>query len=117
MKETKRVLVTVKTYPHPSQKHRELVCVAGVQEDGSFIRLYPVPFRYLEKGEQFAKYQWIELQVVRNSKDRRSESFRIVPDTIRGGENFYRRELGRTKATHFAKITPDNVRIARATAN
>ena len=86
MAETKRILVTVKTYPHPSQKHRELVCVAGVQEDGSFIRLYPVPFRYLEKGEQFAKYQWIELQVARNSKDHRPESFRPIPDTIHLGE-------------------------------
>lgn len=86
MSETKRILVTVKTYPHPSEKYRELVCVAGVQEDGSLIRLYPVPFRYLDRSEQFAKYQWIELQVEKNRKDYRPESFRPFPETICLGE-------------------------------
>jgi len=82
MKEHKRVLVTVKTYPNPSKKYQELVCVAGVQEDGSFIRLYPVQFRHLDPAEQFVKYQWIELQVEKNRKDHRPESFRPTPDTI-----------------------------------
>ena len=42
-----RVLVTVKTYPCLSQKYDELVCTAGLREDGSWIRIYPVPFRKL----------------------------------------------------------------------
>jgi hypothetical protein len=29
-----RVLITVKTYPLPSGKYEELVCTAGVLEDG-----------------------------------------------------------------------------------
>ena len=78
--------MTVKTYPHPSKTYHELVCVAGVQEDGSFVRLYPVQFRHLDITEQFAKYQWIELQVEKNQKDHRPESFRPVPNTIRLGE-------------------------------
>lgn len=86
MTETKRVLVTVKTYPHPSKTYRELVCVAGVQEDGSFIRLYPVQFRHLDRNEQFSKYQWIELKVEKNQKDHRPESFRPVAGSICLGE-------------------------------
>jgi hypothetical protein len=37
----KRVFITVKTYPPLSEKYDELVCTAGISEDGSWIRLYP----------------------------------------------------------------------------
>ena len=40
-----KVLITVKTYPSLSAKYGELVCTAGFLEDGSWIRLYPIPFR------------------------------------------------------------------------
>jgi hypothetical protein len=40
-----KVLNTVKTYPTLSAKYDELVCTAGFREDGTWIRLYPVPFR------------------------------------------------------------------------
>lgn len=42
-----RVLITVKTYPTLSRKYGETVCTAGVREDGSWVRIYPVPFRRL----------------------------------------------------------------------
>ncbi|MYF20247.1 MAG: hypothetical protein F4218_06430 [Synechococcus sp. SB0677_bin_5] len=32
----------VKTYPTLSQKYGETVCTAGVREDGSWMRLYPL---------------------------------------------------------------------------
>ncbi len=73
-----RVLVTVKTYPCLSQKYDELVCTAGLREDGSWIRIYPVPFRKLNPYSQYKKYDWIEVDVVKNSKDTRPESFRPV---------------------------------------
>lgn len=38
-----KVLICVKTYPTLSEKYDELVCTAGVKEDGSWIRIYPVP--------------------------------------------------------------------------
>lgn len=69
-----RVLVTVKAYPQPSRSYDELVCTAGVLEDGSWIRIYPVPFKFLS----FKKYQWVDLDLVRNRKDFRPESFRPV---------------------------------------
>lgn len=71
-----RILITVKTYPTLSRKYGETVCTAGVRQDGSWIRLYPVPFRRLQETEQYSKYDWIECRVVKNRSDPRPESFR-----------------------------------------
>ena len=60
-KRLERVLITVMTYPHPSEKHDELICTAGISEAGDWIRLYPIDYRYRPKHQQFRKYQWIEL--------------------------------------------------------
>lgn len=69
-----RVLVAVKTYPTLSQKYDELVCTAGFLEDGSWIRVYPMPFRKLQS--RYKKWQWIELDLIKNDSDARKESFR-----------------------------------------
>ena len=69
-----RVLIAVKTYPTLSLKYDELVCTAGFLEDGSWIRIYPVPFRKLDS--RYKKWQWIELDLVKNESDSRKESFR-----------------------------------------
>lgn len=50
MGETKRVLVTVMTYPQPSLRYDEIVCTANVLEDGSLVRLYPIDYRYRPYG-------------------------------------------------------------------
>ena len=75
----KRVLVTIKTYPQPSEKYVEIVCTAGICEDGSFIRLYPFPFRNLEEHSKFEKFRWIEVDVVKNANDPRPESYKAFP--------------------------------------
>jgi hypothetical protein len=69
-----KVLITVKTYPLPSNKYEELVCTAGVLEDGRWIRIYPIPFRSLPHDKKFEKYEWIQLGLVRNKSDFRPES-------------------------------------------
>lgn len=71
-----RVLITVKTYPTISAKYDELVCTAGFREDGTWVRIYPVPFRKRAYTEQYKKYDWIELDLVKNKSDFRPESFR-----------------------------------------
>jgi hypothetical protein len=76
-----KVLITAKTYPLPSNKYKELVCTGGVLKDGSFIRLYPLNYRYRSFHEQFKKYQWIELKIEKHPGDSRPESFRPVKDT------------------------------------
>ncbi len=50
-----KVLITVKTYPTLSAKYDELVCTAGFKEDGTWVRLYPVPFRKKSYAEQYKK--------------------------------------------------------------
>ncbi|MBO7562940.1 MAG: hypothetical protein J6T04_08685 [Bacteroidales bacterium] len=71
-----KVLICVKTYPTLSEKYDELVCTAGLREDGSWIRIYPVPFRKLNYSKQYSKWQWIELDLTRKSNDFRPESYR-----------------------------------------
>jgi len=52
------ILIAVKTYPEISRKYTETVCTAGVLADSkTFVRLYPIRFRYLEGELQFKKYQ------------------------------------------------------------
>lgn len=78
------VLITVKTYPTISEKYKELACTAGFRRDSSWIRLYPVPFRFLDHDKRYQKYQWIEVDVARNRGDMRPESFRVInTDEIR----------------------------------
>jgi hypothetical protein len=89
------LLITVKTYPTPSQNHVETVCVAGVRVDKatlSWIRLYPIAFRTLDGEEQFKKYQIVHVPIrARGRSDPRPESYspdmsqidmgQIVPST------------------------------------
>lgn len=78
IKKKEKILIAVKTYPVPSKKYTEVACTAGFRSDGSWIRIYPIPFRLLEKGQQFHKYQWIELELTKNSKDSRPESYNPI---------------------------------------
>lgn len=73
-----KVLITVKTYPAISSKYDELVCTAGFLEDGSWIRIYPIQFRKKSFEEQYKKYDWIEIDLVKNTSDFRKESFKPV---------------------------------------
>ena len=76
MSEKKKIFILVKTYPTISKEYAELVCTAGILEDGSWIRLYPVPFRKLDIEQKYPKYAWIEVDVNRNTKDFRPETYR-----------------------------------------
>ncbi len=76
MKEKKKILITVKTYPVPSKKYDELVCTAGITEDGEWIRLYPVEFRKLPYASRYKKYDLIEAKVEKRTEDFRKESFK-----------------------------------------
>ena len=78
-----RILVTVKTYPTLSRKYGETVCTAGVRADGSWVRLYPVPFRRLDEQDRYRLYDWIECDLRRNDSDPRPETYRpIDPDAL-----------------------------------
>jgi hypothetical protein len=81
-----QVLITVKTYPLPSSTYGELVCTAGLLAGEKWIRIYPIPFRFLQDEHRYPKYGWVELDLIKNTKDFRPESYRPrlgVDETIR----------------------------------
>jgi hypothetical protein len=89
VRERARVMVTVKAQPALSQKHGEVVCVAGIRldtEKPEWIRLFPVPFRDLDKLVKFRKYQVMEVDVVRHRSDTRPESFTPNMDSATLGD-------------------------------
>ena len=77
-----RVLILCKTYPSPSAAHAETSCVAGIEDNGRLIRLFPMPFRLVSGESQFRKWQWITARVEKSRRDHRPESHKIFVDTI-----------------------------------
>lgn len=75
----KKILITVTTYPLPSISYDELVCTAGILEDGSWIRIYPIPlswFREVKRDTGLKKYTWVELDLKKaKTEDFRPESY------------------------------------------
>jgi hypothetical protein len=80
--ETKTVLITARTYPTPAKKGVEVSCTAGITEQGEWIRLFPVPYRFLDVEKRFKKYQWIKARVRKATDDVRPESFKLDADSI-----------------------------------
>jgi hypothetical protein len=83
--ERMQVLVTVKAAPEPSASYGDTVCVAGVRIDSDpyrWVRLYPVPFRYLSSDQQFRKYDVVEVETLPATRDSRTESRRPVWDSL-----------------------------------
>lgn len=83
-----KVLITVTTYPLPSRSYDELVCTAGVTEQGNWIRIYPVPLQFLKgmrnDGKlQTYKYTWIEFDLKKRSDDFRPESHSPIDYTFK----------------------------------
>ena len=79
-----RVLVLVKTMPQLSAKYNDTVCVAGLALNPlRWVRLYPVPFRYLALENQFTKYTLIKVKVHLSNGDPRFESLKIDATSIR----------------------------------
>lgn len=79
--ERKRVLITVRTYPTPAQKTAEQSCTAGITDDGRWIRLFPIPWRFLADERKFRKWQWIDV-AVKKASDFRPESYNPDCDSI-----------------------------------
>jgi len=84
--ERARVLITVKASPEPSKTYGDTVCVAGVRlhEDDrvEWVRIYPVAFRHLQSDQKFSKFEVIEVDLTRSTKDARPESHRPNWETL-----------------------------------
>ena len=107
----KKILIVAKTYPTRSKKYTELVCTAGVDEEGSWYRIYPIPTKTLKEYEGLKKYTWIDAEITKDSSDSRPESYKIntstlkLLNTIEPKENWrYRKDiLLKSKVYHSLK--------------
>lgn len=73
----KKILIVAKTYPTRSKKYIELVCTAGVDEEGNWYRIYPIPTKTLKEYEGLQKYTWIDAEIAKDLSDNRPESYKI----------------------------------------
>lgn len=79
----KKILIVAKTYPTKSKKYKELVCTAGVDEEGNQYRIYPIPTKTLKEYEGFKKYTWIDAEIEKDKSDSRPESFKINTSSVK----------------------------------
>lgn len=78
------VMILVKATPQPSKTYGDTVCVAGLAlNPARWVRLYPVPFRYIPKGSQFPKYAIVNVKVRSAGSDTRHESLKIDAESIK----------------------------------
>jgi len=80
---SEEILIIAKTIPLPSKTYQELVCTVGITRGGKLVRLYPIPYRFLEYPKQYKKYQWIKVDIEKNGKDYRADSYRPLTETIK----------------------------------
>jgi hypothetical protein len=76
--------IIVKAAPRSSQKFGETVCIAGIDIDGRWVRLYPVSFRYLGEPQKFRRWDLVKYRWRRPTaaSDIRDESRRVDPGSI-----------------------------------
>ena len=72
-----RILVLARAIPERSEKYGRLVCVAGINDDNKFRRLYP----YTLQTSRFHKKDVIEVEAGENDRDKRRESRKISGET------------------------------------
>ncbi|HKJ68409.1 MAG TPA: hypothetical protein VKA68_10675 [bacterium] len=72
----RKILITVKIYPGFSTREEEVIYAAGVEEDGTWVRIAPLRFERRCYANQYRKYHWIEMDLVRDRSDQRRESYR-----------------------------------------
>lgn len=85
--ETLEVYIVAITFPTPSNKYGETSCTAGIDKNGNWVRLYPIPLRIMQNAGMnnsvYRKYQWIKVETFPPSNgDRRPESRKCVYENI-----------------------------------
>lgn len=76
------ILIIGKAYPEPSKKYIETVCTGGIAEDGSLVRLYPIPFRYWAEEKRYKVFSFVRVRMCKDPSDRRKESHKIDENSL-----------------------------------
>jgi len=79
----KKILIVAKTYPTKSKKYTELVCTAGVDAEGNWYRIYPIPTKTLKEYQGLKKYTWIDAEILKDKSDARPESYKINISSVK----------------------------------
>lgn len=78
------MMIWGKTSPELSDTYREVVCTgAALESTNELIRIYPVPLRFLNDDQLFAKGHVIEALIAPADRDRRPESRSSILDQSR----------------------------------
>ncbi len=77
--ETLELLVHSKTYPAASGDFFQAVSTGGVQPNGDFVRLHPVPIRFADMSQEIRRWSLIRVRAYRDDEDNRPESWRLDP--------------------------------------
>lgn len=110
------VIVIVKAAPVLTASLDETMCVAGARLTGDgaeWIRLHPVPFRDLATDARFAKYQEIEVELIRPKTDRRPESWTPLAGSIRLGRQLSTEGAWADRRDLVSKLYEANQRSSR----
>lgn len=75
-------IVIIKAAPQVGQRHGETVCCAGIDLQGSWLRLYPISFRTLDEGQKFGRWDRVRFRWRLPNDDRRIESRRVDQDSL-----------------------------------
>jgi len=73
-----RILVLVRAIPEKSERYGYLICVAGINENNEWRRLYPFKFSYGEGLVDFGKKDLIDVVLADPDNDRRRESRKVI---------------------------------------
>ena len=78
------VHIIAKALPQVGDKHGETVCVAALDDNRQWFRLYPITFRMLSGDQRFTRWSrvGVQLRMVPPNKDRRFESRNVDQDSI-----------------------------------
>ncbi len=79
--------------------------MAGMREDGSLIRLYPIPFRLLGKELKFKKWQFINIYIEKSRMDRRPESYKVYVDNLEILEEVNTKHDWKNRRYYLSKIS------------
>jgi hypothetical protein len=76
--------ILVKALPQVGEKHGETVCVAALDDNRTWYRLYPVTFRQLSDDKKFTRWNRVRAtcRLVAQNRDRRAESRNIDQDSL-----------------------------------
>jgi hypothetical protein len=108
--------VLIKAAPRIGETHGELVCCAGIDDAGNWVRLYPVSFKTLEDSQKFGRWDIIAYDWKMPKGDARFESRRIEHKSLQITGSLSRRRHKDFVAPHVVESLDDELAASRSLA-